>query len=311
MKCCRLPTDGLVWEETLGSTEVNFLAWHRAMKCRWLPTSRLVLEETRWPTKGQGSCMAQTPIGHRMSSNACPSVASQQYLIMACMLPGTLGSCQSTMTCFSGLVAHRLQSTMRGAALCCAACSRLLLVPGDAAAAAAANGTTTLVYIQQAGNAQMAASPSDPLAGTMFMNNALDTTLYDQDYPVRKIGKTSTSNFVNAAVPANATQWFAPAPQARSLLVCSLLTCLCHGSVTATLFSSPYPVTPRTTAAPVVFLFQIVLEPPIVPYSGSQSSWSGSTWQPQERGTSCEHVSACARRPSCWASTPATTCTCC
>ncbi|BDA44733.1 hypothetical protein COCOBI_06-2110 [Coccomyxa sp. Obi] len=85
---------------------------------------------------------------------------------------------------------------------------------GDAAAAAAANGTTMVVYIQQAGNVQMSASPSDPQAGTMFMNNALDTTLYDQDYPVRKLGKTSTTNFINAAVPANESQWFAPAPQA-------------------------------------------------------------------------------------------------
>lgn len=103
-----------------------------------------------------------------------------------------------------------------------------------------------MVYIQQAGNVQMAASSSDPLAGTMFMNNALDTTLYDQDYPVRKLGKTSTTNFINAAVPASATQWFAPAPQARSLPMILSLTCLCYRSVPATLLFSPSPVSPAS-----------------------------------------------------------------
>lgn len=91
---------------------------------------------------------------------------------------------------------------------------------GWCAGDAGASGNTTVTYIQQAGNVQMTSSPSNPLSGTMFMNNALDTTLYDQDYPVRKLGKTSTTNFINAGTPTNGTgaaQWFAPAPQARTL----------------------------------------------------------------------------------------------
>lgn len=74
------------------------------------------------------------------------------------------------------------------------------------------NGTVNIIYMQQAGNVQMLPTAGNPLAGTLFMNNALDTTLYDQDYPVRKLGKTSTNNFLNAA-GGNVSQWFAPAPQ--------------------------------------------------------------------------------------------------
>ena len=157
-------------------------------------------------------CTAHTPIDHRVPSNT--SAAKNTSLWPACFQERSAAVGRKGPISL-GLMAHHLQSSMPGRGT---SRSSLTAVAGagDAAAAAAANGTTTLVYIQQAGNAQLAASPSDPLAGTMFMNNALDTTLYDQDYPVRKIGKTSTSNFVNAGVPTNATQWFAPAPQARS-----------------------------------------------------------------------------------------------
>ena len=42
------------------------------------------------------------------------------------------------------------------------------------------------------------------------MNNALDTTLFDEQAPLRKLGKTSTNAFLNAA--SNGTQWFSPPP---------------------------------------------------------------------------------------------------
>ena len=47
--------------------------------------------------------------------------------------------------------------------------------PGPAAAP-----QINIVYIQQAGNARMTPSPTDPTSGVLTMNNALDTTLYDQ-----------------------------------------------------------------------------------------------------------------------------------
>lgn len=37
-----------------------------------------------------------------------------------------------------------------------------------------------IVYIQQANNARMTPSPSDPNSGVLSMNGAIDTTLYDQ-----------------------------------------------------------------------------------------------------------------------------------
>jgi hypothetical protein len=70
--------------------------------------------------------------------------------------------------------------------------------------------TTDVIYIQQSGNVQLTASASTPGAGTLSMNNALDTTLFDQELPLRKIGKTSSNNFLNAA--SNGTQWFNPPP---------------------------------------------------------------------------------------------------
>jgi hypothetical protein len=69
--------------------------------------------------------------------------------------------------------------------------------------------------MQQAGNVQMIPSTTNASTGTLFMNNALDTTLYDQDYPVRKIGKTSTNDFLNHANASGGSQWFAPAPKVR------------------------------------------------------------------------------------------------
>ena len=93
---------------------------------------------------------------------------------------------------------------------------RSCLLPGDAAGRAPAPApalgadTTDVVYMQQSGNVQLTASGSAPGAGMLFMNNALDTTLFDQQVPLRKIGKTSSNNFLNAA--SNGTQWFSPPP---------------------------------------------------------------------------------------------------
>ena len=50
--------------------------------------------------------------------------------------------------------------------------------PGPAAAP-----QINIVYIQQAGNARMTPSSTDPTSGVLTMNNALDTTLYDQVLP--------------------------------------------------------------------------------------------------------------------------------
>ena len=37
-----------------------------------------------------------------------------------------------------------------------------------------------IVYIQQANNARLTPSPTDPTSGVLSMNGAIDTTLYDQ-----------------------------------------------------------------------------------------------------------------------------------
>ena len=41
-----------------------------------------------------------------------------------------------------------------------------------------------IVYIQQANNARMTPSPTDPNSGVLSMNGAIDTTLYDQVGPL-------------------------------------------------------------------------------------------------------------------------------
>lgn len=65
--------------------------------------------------------------------------------------------------------------------------------PGPAAAP-----QINIVYIQQAGNARMTPSPTDPTSGVLTMNNALDTTLYDQvlclSHVLHIIQKAETSN---------------------------------------------------------------------------------------------------------------------
>lgn len=67
---------------------------------------------------------------------------------------------------------------------CCARLHRLNLwlcaggfapAPGPTAAP-----QINIVYIQQAGNARLTPSTTDPNSGVMSMNNALDTTLFDQ-----------------------------------------------------------------------------------------------------------------------------------
>ncbi len=40
-----------------------------------------------------------------------------------------------------------------------------------------------IAYIQQANNARMTPSPTDPNSGVLSMNGAIDTTLYDQVGP--------------------------------------------------------------------------------------------------------------------------------
>jgi len=40
-----------------------------------------------------------------------------------------------------------------------------------------------IVYIQQANNARMTPSTTDPTSGVLSMNGALDTTLFDQVKP--------------------------------------------------------------------------------------------------------------------------------
>lgn len=78
-----------------------------------------------------------------------------------------------------------------------------------------APGITNVIYMQQAGNVQLTTSAANPNTGTLSMNNALDTTLYDADVPYRKIGKASTNNFLDG--PSNNTIWFSPAPQGMLL----------------------------------------------------------------------------------------------
>lgn len=56
-----------------------------------------------------------------------------------------------------------------------------------------------------------------------------------QDYPIRKLGKTSSQNFLNSAPMAGSigpNPWFAPAPTVGHTLMCSTKAAITSASCT-------------------------------------------------------------------------------
>ena len=119
----------------------------------------------------------------RCSSAPCRHASSPQQQASLCQSQAWLqDTCPHESKHTKAKTSHATSfATVQGQLRVCSwTCAGDMMAPAPGPAAAP---QINIVYIQQAGNARMTPSPTDPTSGVLTMNNALDTTLYDQVLP--------------------------------------------------------------------------------------------------------------------------------